>query len=63
MSNQLSPLIQRSKDWHTANALTPVEAVAVFQAEGLPVTLVACRIGKLVGELRAVWPQLHSRIS
>ena len=39
MSNQLSPLIQRLKEWRTANALTQAEAVAVFQAEGLPVTL------------------------
>ena len=39
MSNELSPLIQLLKEWRTANALTQAEAVAVFQAEGLPVTL------------------------
>jgi DNA-binding transcriptional regulator YiaG len=39
MSNELSPLIQRLKDWRTANKLTQAEAVAVFKAGGLPVTL------------------------
>jgi DNA-binding transcriptional regulator YiaG len=41
MSNELSPLIQllKIKKWRTTNELTQAEAVAVFQAEGLPVTL------------------------
>jgi len=39
MSNELSPLIRLLKKWRTTNELTQAEAVAVFQAEGLPVTL------------------------
>jgi DNA-binding transcriptional regulator YiaG len=39
MSNELSPLIQRLKKWRTANDLSQSQAVAAFQAEGLPVTL------------------------
>jgi DNA-binding transcriptional regulator YiaG len=39
MSNELSPLIQLLKKWRTANDLTQAQAVAAFQAEGLPVTL------------------------
>jgi DNA-binding transcriptional regulator YiaG len=39
MSNELSPLIQLLKKWRTTNGLTQAEAVAVFTAEGLPVTL------------------------
>ena len=39
MSNELSPLIQLLKEWRTINELTQAEAVAAFQAEGLPVTL------------------------
>jgi DNA-binding transcriptional regulator YiaG len=32
-------LIQLLKKWRTANDLTQAQAVAAFQAEGLPVTL------------------------
>jgi hypothetical protein len=32
-------LIQLLKQWRATNDLTQAEAVAVFQAEGLPVTL------------------------
>jgi DNA-binding transcriptional regulator YiaG len=39
MSNELIPLIQRLKKWRTANDLSQTQAVAAFQAEGLPVTL------------------------
>jgi DNA-binding transcriptional regulator YiaG len=39
MSNELSPLIQLLKKWRKTNDLTQAQAVAAFQAEGLPVTL------------------------
>ena len=39
MSNELSPLIQQLKKWRKANELTQRKAVALFKAEGLPVTL------------------------
>ena len=39
MSNELSPLIQQLKKWRKANELTQTKAVALFNAEGLPVTL------------------------
>jgi DNA-binding transcriptional regulator YiaG len=39
MSNELTPLIQLLKKWRAANDLSQAEAVAAFQAEGLPVTL------------------------
>jgi hypothetical protein len=39
MPNELTPLIQRLKKWRTANDLSQSQAVAAFQAEGLPVTL------------------------
>src|ERR1700693_693633 len=39
MSNELSPLIQQLKKWRKANELTQTQAVALFKAEGLPVTL------------------------
>ena len=39
MSNELVPLIQLLKKWRTANDLSQAQAVAAFQAEGLPVTL------------------------
>ena len=39
MSNELVPLIQLLKKWRAANDLSQAEAVAAFQAEGLPVTL------------------------
>jgi DNA-binding transcriptional regulator YiaG len=40
MSNdKLSPLIQQLKTWRKVNELTQNQAVALFKAEGLPVTL------------------------
>jgi DNA-binding transcriptional regulator YiaG len=39
MPNELTPLIQLLKKWRTANDLSQAQAVAVFKAEGLPVTL------------------------
>ena len=39
MSNELTPWIQRLKKWRAANDLTQAEAVNVFQAQGLPITL------------------------
>jgi DNA-binding transcriptional regulator YiaG len=39
MPNELTPLIQRLKKWRTANDLSQSQAVAAFQAGGLPVTL------------------------
>jgi DNA-binding transcriptional regulator YiaG len=39
MSNELIPLIRLLKKWRAANDLSQAEAVAVFQAEGLPITL------------------------
>ena len=39
MSNELAPLIQLLKKWRAANDLSQAEAVAAFQAEGLPITL------------------------
>jgi hypothetical protein len=43
MSNELTPLIQLLKKSRTANELTQAQAVAAFQAEGLPATLEAIR--------------------
>ena len=39
MPNELTPLIKLLKKWRTANDLSQSQAVAAFQAEGLPVTL------------------------
>ncbi len=39
MSNELSPVIQLLKKWRKTNELTQTQAVALFKAEGLPVTL------------------------
>jgi DNA-binding transcriptional regulator YiaG len=39
MSNELTPLIQRLKQWRTDNELTQAQAVNVFKEQGLPITL------------------------
>jgi DNA-binding transcriptional regulator YiaG len=39
MPNELTPLIQLLKKWRSANDLSQSQAVAAFQAGGLPVTL------------------------
>jgi hypothetical protein len=39
MSNELSPSIQRLKEWRALNHLTQADAVEVFEANGLPVPL------------------------
>jgi DNA-binding transcriptional regulator YiaG len=38
-SNELTPLIQRLKQWRTDNELTQAQAVNLFKEQGLPITL------------------------